>query len=219
MKELLKKNLYFFIPYLLFLTVSVAFILLYSRPELHILTNKINSDFFDQFFKYATMFGDGIMIVILTLVLVFIRYRYAIAFLIGSLSTSVLVQFFKQVLLKDMYRPSKYFELHETYKLHLIEGVKLHSLHSFPSGHSATAFNVFLMLAIIVKNKHLKLFFLLIAVIVAYSRVYLSQHFIIDITVGSFVGSLFMLLIFWWVQHWNKDWLDKSLTDSLTSLK
>ncbi len=219
MKHLLKENRYFFLPYLLFLTVCIFFLLTYSKPELHILTNEVNSSFFDQFFRYATNLGDGIMVVILTLALLFVRYRYAIAFLIGSLSTSGLVQLFKQVILQDMYRPSKYFEMNETYKLHLIEGVKLHSLHSFPSGHSATAFNVFLMLALIVKNKYLKMFLLITAVTVAYSRVYLSQHFIIDITVGSFIGSLFILLVFWWVQHWDKNWLDRSLTDSFKSSK
>ncbi len=219
MKQLVKKNLFFFIPYLLFLSVCIVFLLLYTRPALHILTNEVYSPFFDLFFKYATNLGDGIMIAVLALALLFVSYRFAIAFLIGSLATSGIVQFFKQVVLNDMYRPSKYFEMNETYQLHLIEGVKLHSLHSFPSGHSATAFNVFLMLALIVENKFLKLFFLVMAIIVAYSRVYLSQHFLIDITVGSFIGTVFMLLVFWWVQNWNRHWLDKSLTYSLFSRK
>lgn len=218
MKHLIKENYYFFVPHLFFLVISIILLLSYSRPELHILSNNAHHPVFDQFFKYATYFGDGIMVAVVAVVLLFVRFRYTIAFLIGSLSASVLVQLFKRVLLQDMYRPSKYFELNETYKLHLIEGVKLHSLHSFPSGHSTTAFNVFLMLAIVVKNRFLKLLCLLLAATVAYSRVYLSQHFLVDITVGSVIGIAFILFAVWWSETWKKSWLDQSvITISKTS--
>ncbi|MFW5831497.1 MAG: phosphatase PAP2 family protein [Prolixibacteraceae bacterium] len=211
MKHLIRKNKYFFIPYLFFFAAGIILLLSYSRPELHILSNKTHHPFFDQFFKYATYLGDGLMVAVITVVLLFVRFRYAIAFLIGSLSASGLVQLFKKVLLEDMYRPSKYFEMNESYTLRLIEGVNLHSLHSFPSGHSTTAFNVFMMLSIVVKNRLLKVLSLLLAVTVAYSRVYLSQHFLIDITVGSVVGIVFILLAVWWSETWNKNWLDKSV--------
>lgn len=217
MLQLIKDNRYFFVPYLLFLLVSVFLLLIYSRPELHILTNKANSPFFDTFFKYATYLGDGIMVAVITLLLLFISYRHAIAFLTGSLVTSGIVQLFKQVIIKDAYRPSKYFEMNETYQLHIVEGVKLHSLHSFPSGHAATAFNVFFMLVLIVPNKMLKLLFFILAVTVAYSRVYLSQHFLIDITVGSFAGVFFLFLAYWWSLHWHKNWLDKSITNRFSA--
>ena len=110
-----------------------------------------------------------------------------------------------------MYRPSKFFELYETYKLHLIDGVKMHSLQSFPSGHTATAFNIFIMLAFIVKSNTLKLLFFIMAVLVAYSRVYLSQHFLMDITAGSVVGVTIMVLVFIWFGNFNKNWLDCSV--------
>ena len=116
-----------------------------------------------------------------------------------------------------MYRPSKYFELFETYKLHLVEGVKLHSLQSFPSGHTATAFNLFIMLAFIVKSNTMKLLFFVMAALVAYSRVYLSQHFVLDITAGSVIGIIVMALVFVWFEKLNKNWLDGSvLTRSKT---
>lgn len=213
MKRLLKENNYFFIPYLLFLLCCGVLLRSFTKPDLHILLNKFNSSFFDQFFRFATFLGNGVMIAVFVVVLAFFRYRYAVALLIGSLATSLVVNLFKKVLLHDMYRPSKYFELYETYKLHLVEGVKLHSLQSFPSGHTATAFNLFLMFALIVSNKYLKLLFLVMAVVVAWSRVYLSQHFVVDITAGSIVGVAIIFLTFWWVEKWNKNWIDKSLTD------
>jgi len=211
MRQLLKTNRYFLVPYLFTLLICGILLIVFSKPELHILSNKANSVFFDSFFKYATNLGDGAMIAILTVILLFIRYRFAIVFLSGSLITAGIINLFKKVLLGDVFRPSKYFELYESYQLHFVEGVNLHALQSFPSGHTGTAFNIFFMLALIAPTKWQKLFMFLMAAIVGYSRVYLSQHFLIDISVGSLFGTTIILLMFWWLTRSNKTWLDKSL--------
>ncbi len=211
MKNLFAKNNWFLTPYIIFLIICAGFLISFPKAELHILLNKANTPFFDVFFKYATHLGDGAMIAILAVIFLFVKYRYFFAFLIGSLSTALVVNLFKKVIFTEMYRPSKYFELFESYQLHLVEGVKLHSLQSFPSGHTATAFSVFFMLALITKNRWGKLALFFGAVLVAYSRVYLSQHFAIDITVGSLVSVVLMLVSFWWVQYWRKSWLNKSV--------
>ncbi|HKL32669.1 MAG TPA: phosphatase PAP2 family protein [Tangfeifania sp.] len=216
MKETLKENKYFLLPWLLTLVVFTGLILTHNKAELHLISNNVNSLFFDQFFRYATWLGDGVMIAIVGVVLLFVRFRYAIAFLIGSLVTAGIVNLFKKVLLDDMYRPSKYFELYESAQLHLIEGVKLHSLQSFPSGHTATAFSVFFFLALILKSKPLKLSMLLLAIVVAYSRVYISQHFLIDITAGSAIAVLIMFFTYLWMKSWNKEWLDSSVLSKST---
>lgn len=211
MRKLLKENRYFLIPYLLTLVICGFILLAYSKTQIHIWSNEANSPFFDQFFKYATYLGDGAVIAVLFIILLFVKYRYAFAFLTGSLVTSVVVNMLKRLVFTGMFRPSKYFELYESYQLHLVEGVKMHSLHSFPSGHTATAFNVFFMLAIIVENRILKSIFFLMAALVAYSRVYLSQHFLMDITAGSLLGILLIIPFFIWFSRINKTWLDNAL--------
>ena len=211
MRQLLKENRYFLIPFLFTLTICVILLLSFSKTELHIFSNRANSVFFDYFFKHITNLGDGAMIAILTIVLLFIKYRYAIVFLSGSLLTAGIINLLKKVLLGDVFRPSKYFEMYETYQLHFVEGVKLHSVYSFPSGHTGTAFNLFFMLALISPGKWLKLFWFFMAAVVGYSRVYLSQHFLIDITVGSLIGTTIIFLMFWWISKSDKLWLDKSL--------
>jgi len=210
-KRQFKENKYFLIPYILLVLVSIVLLLIYSKTELHIASNKASNVFFDFFFKYATLLGDGTMIAILFIALLFYNYRYAIAFLTGSLLASLIVNVMKKLIFHDIYRPSKYFELFESYKLHFVEGVKLHQLQSFPSGHSATAFNVFFTLAILVKNNNLKFLFLVLAYLVAYSRIYLSQHFLIDITVGSFIGVVFIFFSFWWFSNFKSPWLNRSV--------
>ena len=211
MRLLIKNNRYFLLPYAFLLLICSVLLLIYSKTELHIFSNEANSPVSDSFFKYATFLGDGTMIAILFIILLFVKYRYAFAFLTGSLATSLVVNIFKKLIFHDMYRPSKYFELFETYQLHFVDGVNLHALQSFPSGHTATAFNIFLTLAILTTSNLLKLGFFIMAVLVAYSRVYLSQHFLVDITAGSLTGVLIILLFWIWFEKFDKNWLDKSV--------
>lgn len=209
--KILKANRYFLIPYIFLVTISIILVLIFTKAEIHIALNKFNTNQFDVFFKYATYLGDGIMIGVLFIVLLFIKYQHAFAFLTGSLITSVIINVMKKVIFHNMYRPSKYFELYETYKLHLVEGVNLHQLQSFPSGHSATAFNVFFTIAILVKNNTLKLLFFVLAYTVAYSRIYISQHFLVDITVGSLIATLCIIISFNWFSKFKSQWLNRSI--------
>ncbi len=186
-------------------------LLVFTKPELHILLNKANSPFFDLFFKYATWLGDGIWIPVVALFLFGVKYRYAFAFLLGSLLAAGVVNFIKRVLLTGVYRPMKYFSMYETYNLHFVDGVKVHSINSFPSGHTAVAFSVFLMLALIVKSNPAKLALFFAAAVVSYSRIYLSQHFMIDLTAGALISAPLLLVSFHWAEKWNKAWLDDSV--------
>lgn len=211
MKKLFNENRGFLVPWLLLLTIAAVLLVTYPKAQLHILSNQMHSPFCDTFFKTITNLGDGVLIAVLFVALLFVKYRYALAFLSGSLAASLVINLIKKLLLHDVYRPSKYFELYETYQLHFVEGVKLHAYQSFPSGHTTTAFNLFFMLAVIVKNQWLKLFFLVMAAVVAYSRVYLSQHFLIDIAAGSVFGTGFIFIAILFFNKIDKPWAEKSI--------
>ena len=105
-KKQLQENRYFLIPYILLFLFAVILLLIYSKAELHIASNKANNAFFDIFFKYATNLGDGWIIAILFLGLLIIKYRYAFAFLTGSLITSIIVNVLKKAVFHEMYRLS-----------------------------------------------------------------------------------------------------------------
>jgi membrane-associated phospholipid phosphatase len=111
----------------------------------------------------------------------------------------------------DVVRPAKYFE--GKHHLYLIEGVNQFFTKSFPSGHSATAFGIFICFAFVAKQNWLKVLMLILACIVAYSRVYLSQHFLIDAMAGSFIGVLTAIACYPWIYSLHKDWLNKNLLD------
>jgi membrane-associated phospholipid phosphatase len=66
---------------------------------------------------------------------------------------------------------------------------------SFPSGHTVTAFSTAVVLTYLAKNKNWGVLFLVVAIMVGYSRMYLSEHFFEDVTAGSVLGVL--LTVFW----------------------
>ena len=88
-----------------------------------------------------------------------------------------------------------------------VNGVDLAGFHSFPSGHALSAFALFFCLLFISKNHFMKIVYFSLAGIAAYSRVYLSQHWLIDIYVGSIIGvcfSLLMYVVFYHTQKWKQ---------------
>ncbi len=148
----------------------------------------------------------------LILILLFIKIRWALYELFAALMTLIFVFITKQLLFKGVPRPTKYFENTET--LHLVEGVKMHGMNSFPSGHTITAFAIFIILALIVKKNYLKVFFTTIAILAGFSRVYLSQHFLEDIFSGALIGIGIAVLSCTLVDQlsiFKTSWIDKNL--------
>lgn len=195
-----------------FLMVVAFFILYYGKSESHLMINGWNSAYGDSFFKYITHAGDGLLFALIIIPFLFIRIRWALYMLIASVFTLISVFVLKKILFKGMPRPFKYFEDPDV--LHIVDGVKMHSMNSFPSGHTITAFAIFFVLLFIVKNQYLKMAFVLMAILAGYSRVYLSQHFLIDIFFGAILGILIAVLSCWTVDNlkvFKNSWVDRNL--------
>ena len=211
MKNILKKNRFFLYPFLFFLLVAAVILLIYSKANIFFFINRHNSSAGDFVFRYATWLGDGIIITLISIVLLFFRYRWAILSMEIYLFSGLIVQVMKRFIFTNALRPYKVFA--DTPGLHLVEGVKMYANHSFPSGHTASAFGMFFLLCWLVPQRYLKVMFFLLAFLVAYSRMYLSEHFLIDVTVGSVIGVVSAILFIWWMQSAKYSWLDKSLKD------
>jgi len=83
---------------------------------------------------------------------------------------------------------------------------------SLPSGHAATIFTALCFMHLLVTQKSLWFcgLSLLGAVVVAYTRVYLCQHFYQDIYVGAWVGTLTTTLVYGALMNWQGPaWLDQ----------
>ena len=60
--------------------------------------------------------------------------------------------------------------------------------YSFPSGHTMTAFAVAALMSYFVKNKYAHIGFFAYAVLIAFSRVYLLEHFYRDVFWGAVIA-------------------------------
>ena len=73
----------------------------------------------------------------------------------------------------------------------------MNSWNSFPSGHTTAAFAMYCSFSYYVKSKRVDLVLFLVAFLVGYSRIYLSQHFLIDVIFGAILGVLASFLAFY----------------------
>lgn len=209
MFEIFRKNKFFIIPYLVTLFFVTIILIVFSKAEIHIFINQFHNTFADIFFKYFTYLGDGIAIAIFIVLLLFVRYRYTLIMLGSVFFATIVVQLFKRVLYAGEPRPKLFFK--DIQELYFVPDVRVHLINSFPSGHTSTAFGLFFMAALITKNNYLKLLFFIAALLVAVSRMYLSQHFLVDTYFGSLIGTTFTGLMFYFGMKWSNLRLDNSL--------
>ncbi len=179
---------FFVIPTLIFVCVGFLLSAYYPRTQILLYVNSHYNLFFDNVFFYLTYLGDGFYFVVLILALfIFIR-RQALLALILFLLPAFVAQVLKRFVFANYTRPSTLIP-HDA--LHIVKNIELDTLHSFPSGHSVVAFSMALFFAIQTKNALLHILYFFIAFFIAYSRMYLAQHFLIDITAGAFIAIVF----------------------------
>jgi membrane-associated phospholipid phosphatase len=185
----------------------------YEQGDEIIYLNSLHTSFFNQFFRWVTMLGEMPAFLLILLVALFSSYGQGLLLWINSLFIFITVQIFKRWIFAGLVRPSIFFEG----KAHLdfVQGVKIEQYHSFPSGHTATAFALFFMLSILSRNKKWSYFLFALALLVGISRVYLLQHFLRDVYFGSLIGvvvTMTFYLTFATSKWYSKlKWKDKAL--------
>ncbi|NLR82632.1 membrane-associated phospholipid phosphatase [Chitinophaga polysaccharea] len=192
---LFRKNIYFFLPFLLWLIVGGVMLATYSQRELFLGINGEHSEWADVLVTGLTYLGDGIMFgIVLFLMLVTQRFRLFFIGLAVLLLVTLIVQVAKHYF--NAPRPISYFGDETATLVHTVRWVSVHSSCSFPSGHSAAAFGMFSFLALIWNNKKTGLLFFIMGICAAYSRIYLAQHFFADVYAGSIVGTLSTVIVY-----------------------
>ena len=122
----------------------------------------------------------------------FYRRKYFIAVVAGVIISTIIAQILKRVVYPDELRPISY--LSEIFPVHVVDGVTMRKVHSFPSGHTTTAFAMALIMAYIINRKFWSVILPLLALLAGYSRVYLAQHFPTDIFAGMCIGIVSAIL-------------------------
>lgn len=142
----------------------------------------------DQFFKYWTYVGDGwIWVPLFFFFLVY--HKKSLPLLISTIVLSTLIaQGVKNWIFPGEPRPTK--AIADLSLIHTVPGVELHTVNSFPSGHTTTAFSIFLLVCLVIPQRSIVVISFVAALLVAYSRVYLAQHFPTDLGGGMLAAVL-----------------------------
>ena len=168
-----------------------------NKFDIHLRINSlVGEKIIDFFFYYITYLGDGRVAVVILLLLLVYNLRLGIAATLSFLSAGLIANILKYFFFDHINRPFFYSSYrHMNFKV--VEGVDIHIHNSFPSGHATQAFALFFLLALNAKKQTTKLVWLLLACITAFSRMYLSQHWLPDVLAGSFIGVVFSCLYFY----------------------
>jgi len=208
MRQILKNNIWFLLPWLIAAAVALVAAALTTQGELHLSLNSFHFPAADYFFRYLTWLGNGWAALILVLVLSMIKIRHAILMYASFTISGIIAQLLKHLVFPGALRPVEYLGGHDLY---LVQGVKMLHSYSFPSGHATTAFAVFFVLAHLLPSRWGKMLCALAAILIAYSRVYLSQHFTRDILAGSIIGIIIGILSILLIDRIKSGWSDKAL--------
>ncbi len=207
--KFIRSNATFLVTYLMIVIFLAPVFISIPKDSLHLFINHYHSSTADISFKYLTYLGDGLTPFLVAIVFVFFSFRNALQICSAGTLAGLMAQFFKRLIFPGIQRPYAIFK--ELPQFHIVNGIDMHSSFSFPSGHAATIFAMCFIIAGLTENKILKIILLFTALLVAFSRVYLSQHFLVDMYAGSFIGILSALLIFVIFDRFKAKWLDSSL--------
>lgn len=191
----------FLIPTLI-LALSIALLLaIIPKGELHLLLCQPHTPFLDTIVPIVSDLVDWLPYLVVVLLL-FYRVGWATFLASNLLLSTLIVQPIKHLV--NAPRPLTWFaENMPDATLPLVDGVKMNLWISFPSGHTTTFFVLFFSLSIILclencKGKYILSFLcFLLATFGAYTRIYLSQHFALDVLAGILIASFSTILLYY----------------------
>lgn len=165
--------------------------------------DQLHSPNTDYFFKTITLLGEftGFCLTFIVILLSVVPKKkfYLIMLSVSALITLGITQLCKHTIFKDEHRPSYYYE-----HLSLVDGTEQHKNNSFPSGHTGAAFTFATIIALIYEYRLLQYILPVLASLVAISRIYLGQHFLMDVLVGGILGIFIASISYMLIStHWS----------------
>ncbi len=193
----------FLVPTLVLALILGIALLCVPKGELHLLLCQTHTPILDRIVPTFTNLVNWLPY-LCVLLLLFYRAGWATFLASNLLLTTLIVQPIKHIV--HAPRPLTWFaENYPDSILPLVEGVKMNHWLSFPSGHTATFFALFFALSVMlyadnIRGKHfLSVLCFLAATFGAYTRIYLSQHFALDIFAGILIAIFSTLILYFFL--------------------
>ena len=204
-----KHVLPFLVPTLVLALVLGIALLITPKAELHLALCQPHTTGLDTIIPIITNLVDWLPYLCVILLL-FYRVGWATFLASNLLLSTVIVQPIKHIVCAP--RPLTWFaENMPDVTLPLVEGVRMNHWLSFPSGHTTTFFVLFYSLSIILYAENvtgkmiLSFLCFLCASFGAYTRIYLSQHFALDIFAGILIALFSTLSLYFFLEKKTKD--------------
>lgn len=189
---IIRHNKEFYLLWAITMIIVGAILPFTEKSDFSLWLNFRHTQAADYFFRYATWLGDGFVIGVICLILFILKLRWGIIASVGSFFSALFIN-----LIKKEYNEPRPSVVLKNMDLHYVKGLDLYSNFSFPSGHTAAAFTLCVLLCYFAQDKRYTRLFFALAVIVAISRVYLLQHFLVDVYFGALLGTIFGTILLW----------------------
>jgi len=190
--ETVKRNVAYLIYCLSFTFLLFLYCIFLDKSDGFLLVNRFHSKPLDVFFILFTDLGNGLFVIGLMLIMMlWKKIAWSVQTGVSFLVSGLIVQLFK--LLVHSPRPLLFFGPHD---IHWIYGVTKTGYASFPSGHTATIFALTTLLSFYFPGTRSAILFFTIAALTGFSRIYLSQHFPVDVLGGLLTGVLTSIAVY-----------------------
>jgi membrane-associated phospholipid phosphatase len=204
----------FWILLLSLLAVCGICLAVFSSIDLFFRLNTFHTLYLDIFFQNYTLLGDGVFSIAIFLILLLAnKIPLALQVITGYLFSGIVSQIIKHL----VHAPRPHAIIDNAAYPYFIEGVTLSGMNSFPSGHTTSVFALAVLLALNTTDKRISLIYLITAIITGYSRIYLGQHFLADVTTGALIGTLSALAVYWYLRQVKIEFSGVNVAVRLTS--
>ena len=179
------RRLYFQTLFFL-LIISTASLLFFGNTFNSTPSNSHHPFWLNVFFINYTFIGDGIFAICLVAIFLFYfkRKKEGKAILLAFIFTEIIIQLIKNCM--NVSRPGIFFEDGQTI---FSTGFSATTQYTFLSGHTAIAFALATVFVTVAKSAW-QLPILAAAVLLGYSRIYLTQHALGDVLIAAILGTV-----------------------------
>lgn len=228
-KRYFRENLLLWAGMALIIFIMSLFLFENGQIEAHLMINSFHEDWADVVLRYLTYVGGGLPCYFALGFMIF-RFRSGLYILLTQGLAALITQPLKYGIGRarpltmwtewsrsEFASDTTLFDYFNAYMTQWIERADAIGFsipggyNSFPSGHTSAVFAFMASLAAILppKYKTWQIAFLLIGVSVAYSRIYLSCHFLEDTLSGALIGAVSAMIMY--VIMYRSEWGDKPL--------
>lgn len=189
------------IVFLLFEIVVARYIAVFDRFDQMRIVNNWHAFSLDYLFLSLTFSGELLIPILVLGIFIWKRRAWVKPFLFSYAASTLVVQGLKHLVFTSALRPYAYFKALDI-PWYLVPGVEMNEYNSFPSGHTAAAWFCFMWIALFINKRWAGIAMAILACGVGISRVYLFQHFPVDVAFGAFIG-ISSSSIFYYIYHEN----------------